>query len=338
MNPLLLAPLLLLSLLAFSSCGDAEEQNQSTNGVEVGDGEHGDGEHGDGEHGDGEHGDGEHGDGEHGDGEHGDGEHGDGEHGDGEHGDGEHGEGDGSTEPADLNVIAVQNQNASLSTIVVIDEVELEDNSVIAIFRDSCNDGEYLGSRHQAAGTYQNLSVELTQRGAANGTTETLCASLFDDLGTGVFDPETAELLLGDVTALFEFTVGDTTPALRIRLASQGSQSYTVLGVIPSTFASIVDTDPASSTNDPRFTFTNGWRYEIENTVRNAHPFVFRSANDSDQLAQHTTGALESDPTIGWEDTGTFMRFTVSDSFQSTITKHRCAPHPLMTGAVVYTD
>lgn len=232
-------------------------------------------------------------------------------------------------DPIDPNVVdlVISSQELSLTTVITADLAVVTDDMILMIRQGDCSaTGEILGQIALEEGVYTDLEVALDQP-LFRGETHPLCGELYSDEN---FDPERAES--------FDATVPEGTPDVQIQIASAGSRSYTLLEVIPEHFEDVVDIDPASTQDDLRFTFREGWRYEIFNTVTNAHPFQFLNEQSQPELAQNMTAPLEDDPTIGWEHDASFMVFTISDTFQSTINSYRCAPHIAMFGAVTYSQ
>ena len=259
--------------------------------------------------------------------------------GDQESGDQESGDQDPTGEDPNVSTLTATSQNVELSTLYVVDSLDLVNDSFLLVFEESCDGEPPLAAPFLPAGTYSNLNIAFSEPLAGDGETIRLCLAIYEDDGDGVFDPLEDTALEGpDSQALVDVTVAPGTPAVRIRIASQGSLSYTFLDITPDIFGDTVDTDPASTQNDPRFTFSRGWRYELVNTVSGAHPFQFLNPAGSPQLAQNVTAPLESSAAIDWDHSGSIMRFTISDDFESNINSYRCAPHISMFGAVRYVD
>ena len=226
--------------------------------------------------------------------------------------------------------LVISSQELSLTTVITADLAVVTDDAILVIHQGDCSTpGDILGQTVLEEGVHTDLEVALTQP-LIRGQSHSLCGALYGDENLDDFDAELAQS--------FEATVGEATPDVQIQLASAGSRSYTLLEVIPEHFEDVVDIDPDSTQDDLRFIFREGWRYEIFNTVTNAHPFQFLNEQSQPELAQNMTAPLEDDPTIDWEHDASFMAFTVSDTFQSTITSYRCAPHIAMFGAVIYSQ
>ncbi len=235
-------------------------------------------------------------------------------------------------DPIDPEIVDlfISSQELSLTTVIAADLAVVTDDAILVIHQGDCSaPGDILGHTALEEGVYTDLEVALTEP-LIRGESHSLCGALYGDDNFDDFDAELAES--------FEATVGEGTPDVQIQLASAGSRSYTLLEVIPEHFEDVVDIDPASTQDDIRFTFREGWRYEIFNTVTNAHPFQFLNEQSQPELAQNMTAPLEDDPTVDWEHDASFMVFTISDSFQSTINSYRCAPHIAMFGAVTYSQ
>lgn len=267
-----------------------------------------------------------------------------------DHGDNDHETTGDTEEPADgeeefedqipeQSSLIVTSQRASLSTVFIVDSAKLAENSFVVLHEEDCDDGAVLAYRFVEAGEYTNLNVFFTEPAADHGESVAICAGIYEDDGDQEFNPDTDALLTGeDLQGIVDFIIDEDTPAVRIRLGSQGSLAYTLLDVTPDLFSNAVDTDPASTQGDLRFIFTRGWRYELVNTVSGPHPFQFLDSDGAAQLAQNIDAPLESSAEVDWDHQGNVMLFTISPDFEAGIDSYRCAPHRSMFGAVEYRD
>ena len=234
-------------------------------------------------------------------------------------------------------MLLVADQDLELTTVVVVESLSGQEEGYLAVRDGSCESpGGVLGALEIPKMGGEDLEVPLMEPAASRGSAAEVCVTLFE--GGGSFDIEEAQAVEveGDVVEeTITVTAGEGTPDIRISIASQGSLAYTLVGIEPAHFSEAVDDDPESS-NDIRFNLRPEWRYELVNTVTNAHPFEFRAADQTVQLAQGSTGALEGESSIQWDHQESVMRFTVSEEFQAGIARYRCAPHLAMEGPVEY--
>ncbi len=255
--------------------------------------------------------------------------------------------GDPITDAFTVNLPSVSvsdNTLSDLSTQVSVHSAYSDGAGFVVIHENDCsNFGDVIGHAALSDGANADVTVTL-DRPATDG--ETLCAMLHTDTGTagdyefdGTAGSEDAPVKLADDTIVmhsFKVSLDGDVPAVRITISANGTQSYQVDSVKPDMY----DNGLSSAGGNPTLQFNKDWRYEIDNTVKSAHPFEFikqglAGTPDTVQLSQKdgVDGAYESNTSINWVEDGDNVRFTIAGGAWSTgmvapqINGYRCAVH-----------
>jgi hypothetical protein len=231
--------------------------------------------------------------------------------------------------------ITAANQTLSqLSTVVTV-SAATSDGPGWAVIHESVSGapGAILGHAHLNSGPSANVVVTL-DRPAVGG--EELIAMLHVDAGAvGTFEFPGVDIPAVDgqsqtIMQAFTVSVASGTPAVRLHVTNVGFSAWSVSSVEPAAFAGIV-----SGGDNPTLTLRSGWRYEIDNPVRDMHPFELLHmgagpGSDVVLLSEATTGSMEGDAGIAWTDQAgalNLSRFTVSPSLAAQLTGYRCGIH-----------
>ena len=236
-------------------------------------------------------------------------------------------------------------QQVTLSLQVSVPLVVSNGPGFITIHEDIEGVADVIGYAPVHHGNNRDVLVAL-MRPAVDG--EMLHAMLHTDAGEiGTYEfpdgPDVPVLNPDDslVMEAFHVTVPANTPALRLEISNVQTSAYRVVGGEP------FDLAEATYLGDrnPVFFFQPGWRYEIVNQARQAHPFEFITENepgvDGDARLAGQQGAqpLEADLSVAWVEAGNALQFTVSESFMAAVDGYRCAVHTAsMRGAVTYPE
>jgi hypothetical protein len=244
--------------------------------------------------------------------------------------------------PPPMPAIAANDQKLDLGTRLFIEGVQSAAPGWVVVY-ESGPDGRatrLLGATFVPAGTSSDVAVTLA-RPARNG--EALVVRLHADGGVaGVFeegDDAPVQADGGWVERPVVVEVPPGTPAVRLTVASRDTVSFDFVDGQPPAHADAVT---GGEREDPPLTLRPGWRYEIVNPERAAHPFELvraggRPADDRVQASQRADGPLETDPTVGYREAGDAVQFTVSVTFMDAVDGYRCGVRvATMRGAVRY--
>ncbi len=246
--------------------------------------------------------------------------------------------------PDDEPFIDVSDQTLSweegdLSTIVMVDEVNVVEDGWVAIHDGACEDlGVVLGQTALEADHYTDVRVDLNRPAAPEGGSNTLCAVLHVEETGDDFDPE-VDLPARDeddeiVMESFTVDVVEGTAAIRVTLEDDTPPVYVVDLVEPGMFSPDFMTD-----NDVvEMELRRGWRYEFENLVSDDDPFEFADDQGNALLSQDTEAPLENVGSINWVEDDDLFRFTVSDDFFQQVETYQSGARANMSGPVTYLD
>lgn len=244
-----------------------------------------------------------------------------------------------------------------LSTVIPVQSVVSKGDGWIVLHEGPCTDdagdpafGPALGQASVDDGQNDDLEVAISRPAQDD---EDLCAMLhLDEPNDGDFtfdpnaqDPDDPPATLAEseeiIMSSFSVQIPDGTPAVRITLSNNGMTDYTFDDVEPD-----IHDDGMEGNDDPDLVLNQGWRYEIDNTAANEHPFEFMRTGVGNQeqvvFSQDVEGEGENDPDAEWDESGDSMLFTVSGTYfgEGTVPReveyYRCTYHQdEMTGNIV---
>lgn len=238
--------------------------------------------------------------------------------------------------------LAASDQRLDLGTRLFIEGVQSAAPGWVVVYETGAEGraGRLLGATFIPAGTSSDVAVALA-RPARNG--EALVVRLHADAGApGVFEAR-EDAPVHDGEALVEravvVEVPPGTPAVRLTVSSRDTVSFDFVDGQPPERAAEVT---GGEREDPPLTLRPGWRYELVNPERAAHPFELvrvgaTPADDRVQTSQRRDAPLEEDPTIGYLELGDAVQFTVSVTFMDLVDGYRCGVRvATMRGPVRY--
>ncbi len=245
-----------------------------------------------------------------------------------------------------LATIRADDQTAdNLSTIVTVAEAFSNGPGWVVVHEDK--DGEFwttLGWAQLDSGANADIKVVLNRPVADGESLHAMLHADYGDIGTYQYsgvDPPVTDGTGAIIVDMFQVTVPEGTPAIRIQAVNIGDAAYDFVAVEPEEyFADVHDGGGGNQT----LTLTAGWRYEIVNLAYQLHPIELMTtgmtpAEDVILLSQAVAGSLETDGTIGWYDNENTIRFTLSESLEAVLDGYRCAPHfTTMRGSLVVQD